>query len=247
MPGLVEADDDGLYVLKFRGAAQGPRVLVAEVIAGEIARSLGLPVPELVFVELDSRLGAAEPDSEVRELIERSGGVNLGVDFLPGALPFRPGIGPSPSGDFAASVVWLDALLTNPDRTARNPNILVWHARNWLIDHGAALYVHFTWRDPRTHARQPFERTADHILLPHAGSIAEADSTHAARLTPELLESIVGLVPEEWLLDDHLSARDVGGPDEQRRAYVEYLTHRLETGRPWVAEAERARLAAQRA
>src|SRR4051794_23058379 len=174
MPGLVEASDDGLYVLKFHGAAQGPRVLVAEVICAELARVLGLRVPELVLLELDPALGAAEPDAEVRELIERSGGLNLGIDFLPGALPFRPAVGPVPEPAVAADVVWFDAFVTNPDRTVRNTNLLVWHKRTWLIDHGAALYVHFTWRDPRAHARQPFERIRDHVLLPYAASILEA-------------------------------------------------------------------------
>lgn len=240
MPGLVEADDDGLYVLKFHGAAQGPRVLVSEIIAGEIGRALALIIPELVLIELDPRLGAAEPDTEVRELIERSGGVNLGVDFLPGALPYRPAVGTVPDGRSAANVVWFDALVTNPDRTFRNPNILVWHKRDWLIDHGAALYIHYTWRDPATHARQPFERIAEHILLPHADSIHDADERLAPQLTPELLRSIVELVPEVWLADEH-SSRDIGGPDIQRQAYLDYLTTRLAAPRAWVDEAERAR------
>lgn len=244
MPGLVEADDDGLYVLKFHGAAQGPRVLVAEVIAGEIGRALGLTIPELVLLDLDPRLGAAEPDSEVRELIERSGGLNLGVDFLPGALPYRPTVGPVPDGRSAANAVWFDALVTNPDRTFRNPNILVWHKRDWFIDHGAALYIHYTWRDPAAHARQPFERIADHILLPHAGSMRDADERLAGQLTPELLRSIVDLVPEDWLADE-LSSREIGGPETQRQAYLEYLGRRLAAPRAWVDEAERAREAAQ--
>ena len=244
MPGLVEADDDGLYVLKFHGAAQGPRVLVAEIIAGEIGRALGLVIPELVLIQLDSKLGAAEPDTEVRELIERSNGLNLGVDFLPGALPYRPTVGPVPDDRSAADTVWFDALVTNPDRTFRNPNILVWHKRNWLIDHGAALYIHYTWRDPATHARQPFERIAEHILLPHAGSIRDADERLSPQLSPEFLRSVVDLVPEDWLAEK-LSNREIGGPDAQRRAYVDYLTNRLERPRAWVEQAEQARLAAQ--
>jgi hypothetical protein len=245
MPGLVEADDDGLYVLKFHGAAQGPRVLVSEVIAGEIGRALGLTVPELVLIELNPELAAAEPDSEIRELVERSGGLNLGVDFLPGALPFRPSVGSPVDGDVAADVVWFDALVTNPDRTIRNPNILVWHGRNWLIDHGAALYVHYTWRDPKAHARGAFERIADHVLMPSAAPITEADERLAPKVTPELLRPIVEEVPEDWL-GDELSRREVGGPDRQREAYVEYLLGRLAGPRAWVAEAERARLEAQR-
>src|SRR5215510_9496577 len=141
LPALVEADDDGLYVLKFRGAGQGPKALVAEVVAGELARSLGLPVPELVLVELDPAIGRAEPDPEIQDLLLASAGTNLGVDFLPGALPFSPAAGPAPDPGFAADVVWLDALVTNVDRTAQNPNLLWWHRRLWLIDHGAALYL----------------------------------------------------------------------------------------------------------
>ncbi len=185
MPGLVEADDDGLYVLKFHGAAQGPRVLVAEVICGELARALGLVIPELVLLELDPALGAAEPDPEVRELIERSTGLNLGVDFLPGALPFRSAVGPVPDGSVAADIVWFDALVTNPDRTVRNPNILAWHGRNWLIDHGASLYIQYTWRNAAEHARQPFERIRDHVLLPFAESVADADERMAGAVTVE--------------------------------------------------------------
>jgi hypothetical protein len=233
MPGLVEADDDGLYVLKFHGAAQGPRVLVAEVICGELARTLGLVVPELVLLELDTALGAAEPDPDVRELIERSGGLNLGVDFLPGALPFRPAVGPVPDGAAAADIVWFDALVTNPDRTVRNPNILVWHGRNWLIDHGASLYIQYTWRNADEHARQPFERIRDHVLLPFAGSIEEADERWAPAVTRDALEAIVAMVPDAWLED--------GEPTEQRTRYVDYLAARMAAPRQWVSEAEAAR------
>jgi hypothetical protein len=235
MPGLVEADDDGLYVLKFHGAAQGPRVLVAEIICGELARALDLVVPELVLLELDPALGAAEPDPDVRELIERSGGLNLGVDFLPGALPFRPAVGPVPDGPTAADIVWFDALVTNPDRTVRNPNILVWHGRNWLIDHGASLYIQYTWRNAAEHARQPFERIRDHVLLPFAGSIAEADERLLPRVTESSLETIVALVPDAWLSDGEVA--------EQRARYVEYLSARVASPRDWVAEAESARSA----
>jgi hypothetical protein len=232
MPGLVEADDDGLYVLKFHGAAQGPPVLVAEVICGELGRALGLPVPELVLLELDPALGAAEPDPDVRELIERSGGLNLGVDFLPGALPFRPGVGPAADPAAAAEIVWFDALITNPDRTVRNPNILVWHGRNWLIDHGASLYIQYTWRDVERHARQPFERTRDHVLLPFAGSIEAAD-TRLAPLAAEAIAAAVAQVPDAWLGDSPTAAR--------RDRYVDYLIDRLAAPRAWVGEADAAR------
>ena len=183
LPGLCEADDDGLYVVKFHGAGQGPKALVAEVIVGELARALGLPVPELVLVELDARFAAGEPHWEVKELLDRSPGTNLGVDFLPGALGFAPAVGPAPDPGLAAAFVWLDALTLNVDRTPRNPNLLVWHRRLYGIDHGAALYVQHRWedvaRDPE-HARRPFRQVRDHVLLPFAGSIVEAD----ARLAP---------------------------------------------------------------
>jgi hypothetical protein len=245
LPGVVEADDDGLYVLKFRGAAQGPKVLVAELIAGEIGRALGLTIPELVVLELDPQLGAAEPDPDVRELIDKSGGLNLGVDFLPGALPFRPAVGLAPDPVIAADAVWFDALVTNPDRTIRNPNLLVWHKRTWLIDHGAALYVHYTWLNAAEHARRPFERIAEHILMPYASSIVAADERLATRLTPELLQAIVELVPEAWLAEAEELGPPLGGVAEHRAAYVDYLSRRLEEPRAWVETAERARQAAQ--
>ena len=182
LPGLVEADDDGLYVVKFRAAGQGPRALVAEWLAGEIGRALGLPVPEIVTIDVDGSLGDAEPDEELQELVHRSGGLNLGIDFLPGALTFNAGASPVVDPEAAAAIVWLDAFTTNPDRTAGNPNLLLWHGRTWLIDHGAALYVHHTWRDPDEHAARPFERTRDHVLLPFAGPIDEADTRLAQTL-----------------------------------------------------------------
>jgi hypothetical protein len=174
LPGLVEAEDDGLYVIKFRGAGQGLRALVAEVIVGELARRLGLLVPELVELELDPVLGAAEPDPEIQQLITGSAGANLGVDFLPGALAFTPAGPWRPDPGLAAEVVWLDALTTNVDRTPRNPNLLIWHDRLWLIDHGAALYLQHGGLDPATHAERPFPLIAEHVLLPRAGSILEA-------------------------------------------------------------------------
>ena len=170
LPGLVEADDDGLYVVKFRGAGQGPKALAAEIVAGELARGLGLPVPELVLVELDAEMARAEPDPEIQDLIRASAGLNLGVDFLPGALPYSPARPPEP--DLAAAVVWLDALVENVDRTPRNPNLLLWHGNLWLIDHGAALYVHHGAGDPLAVAARPFPAIRDHVLLGAAGSLA---------------------------------------------------------------------------
>jgi hypothetical protein len=239
LPGLLEANDDGLYVVKFHAAGQGPKALVAELLAGELGRALGLTVPEIVLVELDAALGKAEPDPEIQDLLVRSAGLDIGIDFLPGALPFDPAAGgrpgaEAPDASLAADIVWFDSLITNVDRTARNVNLLVWHRRLWLIDHGAALYIHHTWRDPEHHARRPFERIADHVLLPYAGSIVDADERLAARVTAELVEGIVGAIPEVWLGE---------GADDQRRAYVDYLLRRLEAPRAFVKEAERARVA----
>jgi hypothetical protein len=231
MPGLVEADDDGLYVVKFRGAGQGLKALVAEVIAGEIARRLGLAVPELVQVELDPMLARAEPDPEIQQLVQASGGLNAGLDFLPGALPFNPAAPVGLTPELAADVVWLDALTTNVDRTPRNPNMLVWHGRLWLIDHGAALYRHHlpTW--PQGAATGPFPQIADHALLPFAGSVVEAGERLAPKLDTATLEAIAALVPDDWLGDDPAAARE---------AYVEHLAERLASG-AFAAEAEEAR------
>ena len=240
LPGIVEADDDGLYVVKFRGAGQGPKALVAELLAGELGRVLGLPVPEIVLARLDPSLGAAEPDIWVRELLERSPGLNLGLDFLPGALPFTPAVGPPPAPELAADVVWFDALVTNVDRTPQNSNLLVWHRRLWLIDHGAALYVHHTWRDPVEHARRPFESIRQHVLLPFAGSIEAADARLSPLVTDEVLRDLVGLVPDDWLGVDAV----VGPPEAQRAAYVGYLGERIGARAAFVEMAEGARRAA---
>jgi hypothetical protein len=238
LPGLVEADDDGLYVVKFRGAGQGPRVLVAEWLAGEIARALGLLVPDLVAVDLASEIADSEPHQEIHDLLEASVGRNIGLDFLPGSLTYSPAIGPPPDPDWAASVVWLDALVMNPDRSARNPNMLVWHGRTWLIDHGASLYIHHTWRDPDAHARGSFaERIADHVLLPYASSIEAADARLAPLVTDDLLASLVQAIPDDWLSTDLV----IGDAAAQRTAYRRYLGRRLEAPRPFVQAADGAR------
>ena len=243
LPGLVEADDDGLYVVKFRGAGQGPRALVAEWVGGEIGRLLGLAVPDLVGVDLDPAIGDAEPHQEIQDLVRASGGRNLGLDFLPGALMFNPASLSSLSAmdpETAAAIVWLDGLITNPDRTVQNPNLLVWHRRTWLIDHGAALYIHHTWRDPDAHARRPFERLRDHVLLPLAGSIVVADERLAHLLDADAIRAITDQLPDTWLPDDPLG----GDAASQRDHYVDYLTRRLASPRPFVEDAERARTAA---
>ena len=229
MPGLVEADDDGLYVLKFRGAGQGPLALVAEVIVGELARALGFLVPQLVRLDLDPVLGRAEPDPEIQELILASGGINVGIDFLPGSLAYTPSGPVQPDAELAADVVWLDALLTNVDRSPANPNLLVWHQQMWLIDHGAALYLQHGGLRPAEQATRAFPQIADHVLLPRAGSILEADERLSPRAEHGLLEHVVALVPGEWF---------VGDPAE---AYIEYLERRLQPPRAFAQEAERVR------
>ncbi|MEA2412790.1 MAG: hypothetical protein QOC77_3351, partial [Thermoleophilaceae bacterium] len=228
LPALMEASDDGLYVVKFRGAGQGPKALVAELIAGELARRLGLLVPEIAFVLVDPVLGRAEPDPEIQDLIAASAGLNLGLDFLPGALPFEPAAGLPLDPSVAAAVVWFDALVTNVDRTPRNPNLLVWHERLWLIDHGAALHVHHQTWDMAPFAKRPFEAIRDHVLLPCAGSISEADAALAPLLDRSVLEDVAALVPDEWLDDQ---------PDARRAAYVDYLSARLEEPRLFAVEA----------
>lgn len=232
LPGLVEADDDGLYVAKFHGAGQGGLALAAEVVGGELARAAGLAVPELVTVELDPALGRAEPDPEIQELLLASPGANLGLDFLPSAAGYSPAAGWAPDPDLAADVVWLDALLTNVDRGPRNPNLLVWHGRLWLIDHGAALYLQHAGPLSADRARQPFPQIAEHVLLDRAGSIRAADERLAPRIDAALLEAVVALVPPPWL-----GERDAA-------QYVEYLAARLEAPRGFVDEAERARAGA---
>lgn len=232
MPGLCEADDDGLYVVKFRGAGQGTLALVAEVIVGELARALGFLIPEQVLAEVDPALGRAEPDPEIQELIDASPGTNLGVDFLPGALPYSPAVAWQPDADLAAGIVWLDALTTNVDRTAQNPNLLLWHDRLWLIDHGAALYRQHGGLDPAADAPRRFPQIAQHVLLSRASSILDADARLAPRVDRALLEEVVALVPPEWL---------TGPPPE---AYVEYLERRLQRSADIAEEAEAGRRSA---
>ena len=238
LPAIVEADDDGMYVTKFRGAGHGAKALVAEVVAGEIGRALGLPIPEIVLVDFDPRLASAEPDGEIRDLLARSAGINAGLDFLPGSLTYDPATGFAPARDLAAAVVWFDSFVTNVDRDARNTNMLVWHGRPWLIDHGSALYVHHGWRDPAAHARRPLPGLERHVLLPKASSIVVAQERLAPLLSRDLFVSLLDLVPDDWL------APEPGLPDPaaHRAAYLDYLVTRLEAHRELAEEAERARV-----
>lgn len=243
LPGLVEADDDGLYVVKFYGAAQGPRALVAEVIAGELGRALGLPVPELVLVDMDPALAGVEPDPWVGELLLRSPGINLGLDYLPGSMTFDPRADGRPDADLAANIVWFDALVTNTDRSPRNPNILSWHRRVWLIDHGASLFIHHTWFEPNAHARRPLSTIASHVLLPYASSLGAAHDRLAPLVTEDLLAGVVALVPDAWL-EAVGPAATIGGPIEQRAAYVRYLRMRVAARDALVDSIEQVRHAA---
>jgi len=241
LPAIVEADDLGTYVLKFRGAGQGRKALVAELVAGEIGRHLGLLVPEVVLAYLAPELGRSEPDPEIQDLLKRSAGLNLALDYLPGSLGFDPLVEP-PDSDLASRIVWFDALVTNVDRTPRNTNLLVWHRRLWLIDHGASLYFHHNWpaRDGaalEAASRRPFAAARDHVLLPFANSIPEADAALAPLLTPEALHAIIGLIPAEWLAGEPGFA----DAEEVRAAYVTYLSARLREPRDWARGLEAAR------
>jgi len=236
LPAIVEADDDGMYVLKFQGAGQGPRVLIAELIAGEIARTLDLPVPEIVLIELDADLARTEPDPEIQDLIKKSAGLNLALDYLPGAIMFDPVV-EKPRVELASDIVWFDAYVTNVDRTARNANMLMWHRQLTLIDHGAALYFHHSWDNYLERSVDAFHRVKEHILLPFAQELREADAKLSARLTPEKLGSIVSKVPDSWLSGpSHFHSRE-----EWRAAYTEYLVRRLAEPHLFVEEAIRAR------
>jgi hypothetical protein len=236
LPAIAEADDLGLYVLKFRGAGQGPLALVAELIAGEIGRLLGLNVPELVFAEVDAALGRSEPDEEVRDLLRASVGLNLALDYLPGSVMFDPAAGDRADADLASRAVWFDSFVTNVDRTPRNPNLLCWHKALYFIDHGAALYFHHNWQSADRMAATPFAPIREHVLLPWASQIAEADATLRPLLTEGMLTRVVGLVPDEWLSP----VPGIETPTEKRLAYVQYLLRRLDAAPHFVQEAMRA-------
>jgi hypothetical protein len=237
LPAIAEADDLGLYVLKFRGAGQGPLALVAELIAGEIGRVLGLNVPELVFAEVDAALGRTEPDEEVRDLLRASVGLNLALDYLPGSVMFDPAAGDRADADLASRAVWFDSFVTNVDRTPRNPNLLCWHKALYFIDHGAALYFHHNWQSADRMAAIPFAPIREHVLLPWASRIAEADAALRPLLTESVFTHVVGLVPDEWLLP----TPGVETPAERRLAYVQYLLRRLDAAPYFVQEALCAR------
>lgn len=235
LPAIAEADDGFLYVLKFRGAGQGVKALIAELIGCELARALGLKVPELVFAQLDPAFGRTEPDEEIQDLLKASVGLNLAVHYLSGALAFDPAV-TTVDAKLASQIVWLDCFLANVDRTARNTNMLMWHKELWLIDHGASLYFHHTGTGWESKATRPFVQVKDHVLLPWAVELDAADALFRARLTPQRIRSIVALVPDEWL--STVSETEAA---TARQAYIQFLETRLQSSAEFVNEAKHAR------
>jgi hypothetical protein len=236
LPAIAEADDGFLYVLKFRGAGQGVKALIAELIGGEIARTLGLKVPEIVFANLDRAFGQTEPDEEIQDLLKASVGLNLALHYLSGAITFDPTI-TKPGPLLSSQIVWLDCLLTNVDRTARNTNMLVWHKELWLIDHGAALYFHHSWHNWEEQAVRPFIQIKDHVLLPYASELAAVNIEFKSLLNTDRIIQIVDLIPNEWLTGEPSfeSAADY------KKAYTQYLTLRVANSDIFVNEAQHAR------
>lgn len=236
LPAIAEADDEFLYVLKFRGAGQGVKSLIAELIGGEIARTLGLKVPEIVFANLDTAFGRTEPDEEIQDLLKASVGLNLGLHYLSGSITYDPAVTKLPSL-LASQIVWLDCLLTNVDRTARNTNMLVWNKELWLIDYGASLYFHHSWTNWEEKATRPFTPVKDHVLLPQASELEAVDAVYKPLLSEERIRTIVGLVPDEWLTG--------GSPEipatERRDVYVQFLLTRIALSHIFVKEAQYAR------
>jgi hypothetical protein len=236
LPAIAEADDHFLYVLKFRGSGQGVKTLIAELIGGEIARALGLLVPEIVFAGLDSAFGRTEPDEEIQDLLKASVGLNLGLHYLSGAISFDPLVTPV-DGQLSSAIVWLDALLTNVDRTSNNTNMLVWNKEIWLIDHGASLYFHYSPENWEQKAKTPFVQIKNHVLLPYASELMETDARFRTLLTSEKLRQIVSLIPDEWLNSTSESVAD------WREMYFRFLEIRMAASEIFVKEAEHARAA----
>lgn len=236
LPAVVEGDDGFLYALKFRGAGQGIRALIAELIGGELARALGLKVPEIVFAQVDAAFGRTEPDEEIQDLLRFSEGLNLALHYLSGAITYDPAV-TRPDSLLASQIVWLDALITNVDRTARNTNMLMWQKELWLIDHGAALYFHHTWDNWKEQAQKPFAAIKDHVLLPFADSLEAAHQAGVATLTPAVVAQVVGLIPDEWL------ENEAGDAPTNREVYIDFLNTRVALADTFVKEALHARAA----
>jgi hypothetical protein len=236
LPAIAEANDDFLYVLKFRGAGQGVKALIAELIGGEIARMLGLKVPEIVFANLDTAFGRTEPDEEIQDLLKASVGLNLALHYLSGAITFDPMV-TKIDPVLASQIVWLDCLLTNVDRTFRNTNMLVWNKELWLIDHGASLYFHHSWQNWEEQARRPFVQVKDHVLLAQATELETVDTVFRNKLSVDHIRSVVDLVPDEWLVNGSSNE----SPGDMRQVYIQFLTTRIETSQTFVKEALHAR------
>jgi hypothetical protein len=235
LPAIAEADDLFLYVLKFSGAGQGARSLIADLIGGEIARVLGLRVPEIVFAQLDAAFGRTEPDEEIQDLLKASVGLNLGLHYLSGAISFDPVV--TPVDPYTASaIVWLDCFLTNVDRTSNNTNMLVWNKEIWLIDHGASLYFHYAPENWEQKAETPFVQVKNHVLLPYASKLGEVDEQFQTILSSVKLKNIVDLIPDEWIKDSQ-------SPEEIRDMYFRFLEIRLASSKIFIKEAEHARAA----
>jgi len=235
LPAIAGADDGFLYVLKFRGAGQGVKALIAELIGGEIARALGFKVPEIVFAHLDTAFGRSEPDEEIQDLLKASVGLNLALHYLSGAITFDPAV-TRLTDKQASQIVWLDCLLTNVDRTPRNTNMLTWNKELWLIDHGAALYFHHAWDNWQEQATRPFSQVKDHVLLPRASELDLVDEEFKAILTPETIKAIVSLIPDDWIKAEWLE-----NPDEVREVYAGFLEARLAASANFIKEAQHAR------
>ena len=236
LPAIVEADDGFMYVLKFRGAGQGVKALIAELIGGEIARSVGLRVPELVFANVDSAFGRTEPDEEIQDLLKASVGLNLGLHYLSGSITFDPTVNTIDT-TLASQIVWLDCLLTNMDRTVRNTNMLSWHKELWLIDHGACLYFHHNWQNFKEQAQRPFTLIKDHVLLPQATQLDIVDEAFHALLTNGYIRSIANLIPDQWLASDAAFS----STEAHRNAYIEFLETRFAHSNIFVKEAQYAK------
>lgn len=238
LPAIVEADDDFLYVLKFRGAGQGVKALIAELIAGEMARVLGLRVPEIVFAQLDAAFGRSEADEEIQDLLRFSEGLNLALHYLSGAITFDSLVN-TVDAMLASQIVWLDCLIMNVDRTPRNTNMLIWHKELWLIDHGAAFYFHHSQQNPEEQARRGFTQVKDHVLLPYATELDTVDKTYRAILTPERIQAIVAAIPDDWLTGDF----EYSSAEENRQVYATFLNTRLAHTEIFIKEAQNARKA----
>ncbi|MFH7002642.1 HipA family kinase [Flavobacterium bizetiae] len=236
LPALAEADDDFKYVLKFRGAGHGVKALIAELVGGQIAKALKLQLPELVFANLDEAFGRNEGDEEIQDLLQGSQGLNLALHFLSGAITFDPVV-TTVDAKLASQIVWLDAYITNVDRTFRNTNMLIWHKELWLIDHGACLYFHHSWNNWEQHAKSPFALIKDHVLLPQASLLKEVDAEYKALLTPQMLEDIVNTIPLEWLEWEDSDET----PEALRNVYLQFLQTRLNNSEIFVNQAQNAR------